>query len=185
MRLLIATNNAGKVRELGEALRGLDVDLLRLADLGDAAPEAPEETGATFEENALLKARYCFERIGLASIADDSGLQVDALDGRPGVLSARYAGPDAIDADRVDLLLKELAGVRDRWRRADLAALVTARCAATASGLLQFPDEIADAAQAGADAGGPAGVAEQHHRLATQERQAGQHREVGGGERTQ
>jgi XTP/dITP diphosphohydrolase len=119
MRLLIATHNAGKVRELGEALRGLDVDIVRLDDLGDAAPEAPEETGSTFEENALLKARYCYERAGLPSVADDSGLEVDALGGRPGVLSARYAGSDATDPDRVDLLLEELAsaGARDRSAR--------------------------------------------------------------------
>jgi XTP/dITP diphosphohydrolase len=124
MRLLIATNNAGKVRELGEALRGLEVDLVRLADLGDGAPESPEETGSTFEENALLKARYYFERTGLASVADDSGLEVDALGGRPGVLSARYAGPDATDADRVDVLLDELAGTADRDRSARFVCVI-------------------------------------------------------------
>jgi XTP/dITP diphosphohydrolase len=108
MKLLIATHNAGKVRELADALRGLDVEIVRLTDLGPDAPDAPEETGSTFEENALLKARYFHERTGLASVADDSGLEVAALGGRPGVLSARYAGPSASDAERVERLLAEL-----------------------------------------------------------------------------
>lgn len=124
MKLLIATNNAGKVRELGEALRGLDVEVVRLADLGDEAPEAPEETGATFEENALLKARYYYERTGLASVADDSGLEVDALGGRPGVYSARYGGPDATDGDRVERLLGELSNYPSEKRLARFVCVI-------------------------------------------------------------
>jgi XTP/dITP diphosphohydrolase len=118
MRLLIATNNEGKVRELEEALGGLGVEIVRLSELGDAAPDAPEETGATFEENALLKARYYFERTSVAAVADDSGLEVDALGGRPGVLSARYGGAGATDAERVDRLLGELASLRASDRSA-------------------------------------------------------------------
>jgi len=111
MRLLVATNNEGKVRELVEALRACDIEIVRLRDLGDDAPEAPEETGSTFEENALLKAHYYFERTGIVSVADDSGLEVDALDGRPGVYSARYGTEGATDSDRVALLLDALTGV--------------------------------------------------------------------------
>jgi XTP/dITP diphosphohydrolase len=118
MQLLIATNNAGKVRELEDALRGLDVDLFALSDLGDVVPEAPEETGATFEENALLKAGYYFARTGIPSVADDSGLEVEALGGRPGVLSARYGGPAATDAERVERLLDELSGTPPAERAA-------------------------------------------------------------------
>jgi XTP/dITP diphosphohydrolase len=107
MKLLIATNNAGKVRELGEALGTLDVEIVRLDDLADV-PDAPEETGTTFVDNALLKARFYLERTGIACVADDSGLEVAALDGRPGVYSARYGGAGATDADRVALLLGEM-----------------------------------------------------------------------------
>src|SRR5437660_673408 len=106
MRLLIATGNAGKVRELAEALQAPGLELLGLGDIEDAPP-APDETGSTFEENALLKARYYFERTGMTTIADDSGLEVDILVGRPGVSSARYG---ATDAERVQRLLDELNG---------------------------------------------------------------------------
>lgn len=107
MKLLIATHNAGKVRELREALREPGLELVGLDELGGGAPEAPDETGATFQENALLKARYYYEKTGLVTIADDSGLEVDVLAGRPGVRSARYG---ATDEERVERLLGELDG---------------------------------------------------------------------------
>jgi XTP/dITP diphosphohydrolase len=107
MRLLIATHNRGKLAEYAELLRELPVELVSLADMGVAFDV--EETGATFAENALLKARAFAEATGLISVADDSGLEVDALDGAPGVYSARYAGPDATDEGRYRKLLGELA----------------------------------------------------------------------------
>jgi XTP/dITP diphosphohydrolase len=88
--LLIATSNAGKLREIRDILRDVPYALRSLADLLPVAE--PEETGATFEANALLKARYYAGATGLLTVADDSGLEVDALDGAPGVLSARFPG---------------------------------------------------------------------------------------------
>src|SRR5690606_1889373 len=82
------------------------------------------ETGATFEENALLKARAVAAHYDTWALADDSGLEVDALDGAPGVYSSRYAGPDATDADRVALLLRELADVPEERRTARFRAVV-------------------------------------------------------------
>lgn len=111
--LLIATHNPGKVREYRALLADLPLDLVYLDDLG--ITDEVEETGATFEENALLKARYYASRTGLWTWADDSGLEVDALGGRPGVHSARYAGPDASDADRYRKLLVELQGHPRPW----------------------------------------------------------------------
>src|SRR5918997_962257 len=97
--LLIATKNQGKVRELSELLAGLPLRLRGLAEFPGVP--TPEETGATFEENAELKARFYAARTGLLTLADDSGLEVDALGGAPGVRSARYAGDAATDAERV------------------------------------------------------------------------------------
>lgn len=90
MTFLLATNNAHKIREISQILDGQLVALKTLADY----PELNDipETGATFEENALIKARTCYEHTGLLSLADDSGLEVDALNGEPGVLSARFSG---------------------------------------------------------------------------------------------
>jgi XTP/dITP diphosphohydrolase len=112
-KLLLATRNPGKVREYRELLQGLPVEL--------TWPEAegitlePEEAGATFAENAILKARAYAAASGLLTWADDSGLEVDALGGEPGVRSSRYAGPGAGDADRYRLLLRRMAGVP--WER--------------------------------------------------------------------
>ena len=115
--LLIATRNEGKMRELRQLLGGVPYEIVSLDDLGIADEIA--ETGATFEENAALKAEGCSRLSGLLTLADDSGLEVDALGGAPGVRSARYAGADASDADRVSLLLKNLANTRadDRTAR--------------------------------------------------------------------
>ena len=105
--LAIATGNQGKLAEFREML-GDGVTVVSLADLG---LDSPEETGSTFEENAELKARFVHQRSGLPVLADDSGLMVDALDGAPGVLSARYAGPGATDAGNRARLLDDLDGV--------------------------------------------------------------------------
>lgn len=107
-RIVIASGNAGKLREIARLLADLDVTVIPQAELGVSDAE---ETGSTFVANALLKARHAMRATGLPAIADDSGLAVDALGGRPGVYSARYAGPDA-DSDRnIDRLLAELDGV--------------------------------------------------------------------------
>jgi XTP/dITP diphosphohydrolase len=92
-KLLVGTTNRGKLREIQPLLDGLSIELITL----DAWPAlaAPEETGRTFEENARSKARYYATATGLATVAEDSGLEIDALDGAPGVESARYGGPDA------------------------------------------------------------------------------------------
>lgn len=112
-RILLATNNAGKVRELVVLLAGTPFAVATPSDEGIALDVG--ETGDTFEENAVLKAKAFAQASGLLSIADDSGLEVDALDGEPGVRSARYAGPDASDEDRVRYLLGKLEGVE--WER--------------------------------------------------------------------
>jgi len=122
-RLLLATRNPGKLRELRSILAGVPVELIGL-DAGAGEPPEVEETGATFLENALIKARAYGAWSGMAAIADDSGLEVDALGGAPGVRSARYAGEDATDQANLDLLLRELEGVPPERRNARF------RCAA-------------------------------------------------------
>jgi XTP/dITP diphosphohydrolase len=108
MRLLVATNNPGKVREYDDLLDGLGLDLCGLADIGLSKVE---ETGQTFAENALIKAQAFSQACHLLTLADDSGLEVEALSGAPGVYSARYAGKGASDADRYRKLLAALDGV--------------------------------------------------------------------------
>jgi XTP/dITP diphosphohydrolase len=105
VRVVLATANRGKQRELAGLLGPLGLELVLAADLGIAGAE---ETGNTFEANALLKARHAARMAQLPALADDSGLEVDALDGRPGVYSARFAGPEASDADNNALLLEQL-----------------------------------------------------------------------------
>jgi XTP/dITP diphosphohydrolase len=104
-RVLVATNNAGKVTELRALLSGVDVDLVTLRELDHIEVE---ETGSTFVENAEIKAAGYARQIGLPAIADDSGLEVDALDGRPGVLSARYGGADMPFKKKIEMLLDEI-----------------------------------------------------------------------------
>ena len=128
MRLLLATRNAGKLAELQRLLTAAvpGVEVIGLRDVDDY-PEAPE-TGATFEENALLKAREAVRYTGLAAVADDSGITVDALNGMPGVLSARWSGRHGDDDANTALLLGQLADVPDERRGAAFvcaAALVT------------------------------------------------------------
>ena len=105
--LAIASGNRGKLAEFREMI-GEGVSLVSLADLG---LDSPEETGSTFDENAELKARYVHQRTGLPVLADDSGLVVDALDGAPGVQSARFAGAGASDAGNRARLLRDMADV--------------------------------------------------------------------------
>ncbi|WNG95565.1 RdgB/HAM1 family non-canonical purine NTP pyrophosphatase [Mycobacterium sp. ITM-2016-00318] len=116
-QLLVASRNAKKLAELRRVLDAAGVSGLTLLSLDDVAPfdEAPE-TGATFEENALAKARDTFRATGLASVADDSGLEVDALNGMPGVLSARWAGVHGDDAANTALLLAQIRDVPDERR---------------------------------------------------------------------
>ena len=121
-KLLIATHNAGKLRELAELLGGIPYQLVSLSDVGIV--EDVEETGQTFEENAALKAETYRDLSGLPTLADDSGLEVDALDGEPGVRSARYAGEDATDADRVALLLRNLADAPSEERTARFRCVI-------------------------------------------------------------
>src|SRR5687767_14656521 len=105
---VVATRNEHKLRELREILASLE-----LVPLPDTV-ELPPEEGETFAANALVKARTAHVATGLAAIADDSGIEARALGGRPGVHSARYAGPQASDQENLDLLLGELAGAADR-----------------------------------------------------------------------
>lgn len=107
-RLLVATHNKGKVAEYADIL-GDQLDWLTLDEAG-VKDDVPE-TGATFRENAILKAVAYARQTGLMTLADDSGLEVDSLGGRPGVLTARYGGPGLTPADRYRLLLAELSGV--------------------------------------------------------------------------
>jgi XTP/dITP diphosphohydrolase len=110
--LVIATGNSGKVVEIQDLLTGFPIDIKSLDDFGPI-PEV-EEDGETFEENAYKKASFTAKILGIPALADDSGLMVDALDGNPGVRSARYAGPNATDQQRVAKLLKEMQGQTNR-----------------------------------------------------------------------
>ena len=120
-KVVLATNNAGKARELGAMLAGLAIEILPQSAL--KVPEA-EETGLSFIENALLKARNAASHTGLPAIADDSGLEVDALDGAPGIHSARYAGPKASDQENLEKLLKALQDVPDLGRTARFRCVI-------------------------------------------------------------
>jgi XTP/dITP diphosphohydrolase len=106
--VIVATNNRGKLKEIREICAGLPLELTALKDHWDPVPDIPEN-GATFYENAAAKAAWVFERKKTWSLADDSGLEVDYLNGLPGVYSARYAGEHASDSDRVKKLLAALA----------------------------------------------------------------------------
>lgn len=107
LKIVIATKNQGKVREMINAFQGLPVELVSLADLAERFQE-PVEDGDTFAANSLLKAGYYQKQTGMACLADDSGLEVEALGGAPGVYSARFAGENASDADNNAKLQQEL-----------------------------------------------------------------------------
>lgn len=113
MKVVFASGNAGKVREIKQMLG----DRFELVLQGDLGIEGAEETGTTFEENALLKARHAAAAAGLPALADDSGIEVDALGGEPGVYSARYAGEGASDTDNLQKLLREMEGKDQRSAR--------------------------------------------------------------------
>ncbi len=121
-RLLIGTNNAHKVREMVRLLDGAGWDALTPREHGIALEVV--EDGATFEENALIKARAFAAASGLPTLADDSGIEVDALGGRPGVHSARYGGPGLSDEERTALLLDEMAAVPDGRRGCRFVAVL-------------------------------------------------------------
>ncbi len=120
---IIASNNQGKVREVDRILNPLGIAAVTAKSKGITLDDV-EETGTTFAENALLKARAAFERTGMPAIADDSGLSVDALGGQPGVYSARYAGENATDADRIAKLLKNMEGMPKEKRTAHFTCSV-------------------------------------------------------------
>jgi XTP/dITP diphosphohydrolase len=120
--LLIATRNAGKVREMQPLLDGLPLSLRSLAEFPEIVEV--EETGSTFTENASLKARGYAAQASLWTLADDSGIEVEALGGAPGVLSARYGGEGASDAERTARLLAELSRTNDEQRRARFVCVI-------------------------------------------------------------
>ncbi|MEM7404932.1 MAG: RdgB/HAM1 family non-canonical purine NTP pyrophosphatase [Pseudomonadota bacterium] len=120
-KVVLASGNRGKLAELGAMLKPLGLTVTSLADFGLEGPEEPAET---FVENALIKARHAALHTGLAAIADDSGIAVDALDGAPGVRSARYAGEHGNDGANVERVLAELAARPGAARRASFHACV-------------------------------------------------------------
>ena len=130
-KIVLATGNKGKVKEMADVLADFGFEVIAQTDLGI---ESPEETGLTFVENAILKARYASEKSGLPAIADDSGLVVDALNGAPGLYSARYAGVDGDEADAKnrEKLLAELADVPTERRQAKFVSTIV---------LLQHPSD--------------------------------------------
>jgi XTP/dITP diphosphohydrolase len=117
LTVVVATRNPGKVAEIRAALEGLPIGLTSVADILKDAPPI-EETGATFEENAIIKARAVSEATHLVALADDSGLEVDALGGRPGVRSARFARDGATDAENNAKLLADLLDIPSTERKA-------------------------------------------------------------------
>jgi XTP/dITP diphosphohydrolase len=121
-KLLIATTNQGKMREYKSLLKDVPFDLVSLTDEGITADV--EETGTTFKENAGLKAEIFAAESRLLTLADDSGIEVDALGGEPGVMSARYAGDDASDAERVEYLLSKMKDVPGGKRTARFRCII-------------------------------------------------------------
>jgi XTP/dITP diphosphohydrolase len=122
MKLVLATNNEDKVREIVRLLSDLDIEVLTSKDF-DHFPDI-EETGETLEENAILKAEGIFKATGVVSLADDSGLEVDYLNGAPGVYSSRFAGPGCTYDDNNRKLLKELTGVPREKRTARFRCVI-------------------------------------------------------------
>ncbi|MBQ4616953.1 MAG: RdgB/HAM1 family non-canonical purine NTP pyrophosphatase [Clostridia bacterium] len=123
MRYIVATHNNKKLNELSRILVPLGIEAVTDRDLGLSLPEV-EENGATFEENAFLKADSACRATGLPAIADDSGLCVDALDGAPGLYSARFAGEGATDAEKIEKLLTALEDVPEEKRTARFVSAI-------------------------------------------------------------
>lgn len=120
-KIVLASNNPGKVREFNQLFSGHEIEVVPQAEFG---VEEAEETGLTFVENAILKARNAAQHTGLAAIADDSGIEVDALNGAPGIYSARYAGKGASDQQNLEKLLLELANTPEEKRSARFQCLI-------------------------------------------------------------
>jgi XTP/dITP diphosphohydrolase len=120
-RIVLASNNKGKLREFSELLAGLHLEVIPQAQLG--VSEA-EETGLTFVENAIIKARHAAKLTGLPALADDSGIEVDALNGAPGIYSARFSGQGATDQSNNDQLLRRLEQVPDDQRNARYQCII-------------------------------------------------------------
>jgi len=181
--LLVASRNAKKLVELRRVLDAAGISGLTLLSLDDVAPfpEAPE-TGATFEENALAKAADGFAASGIACIADDSGLSVDALNGMPGVLSARWAGSHGDDTANLSLLLGQMADVPDERRSAafvSCCALVSAAGSVVVRG--EWPGVVARSPRGSGGFGYdpifvPAGGAVSAAELSPAEKDAASHR---------
>jgi XTP/dITP diphosphohydrolase len=147
-KLLIATHNSGKMREYRQLLQDVPFELVSLSDLG--ITEEVEETGDTFAENARLKAHTYASLNGMLTLSDDSGLEVDALGGEPGIRSARYGGdPNATDQDRVRLLLSKLEGVPWEKRTARFRCVIVisrpegdvASVVGSVAGMIQYRPE--------------------------------------------
>ena len=120
-KIVLASGNAGKVREINHLFENFGIEVVPQSEFG--VPEVPE-TGTTFVENAIIKARHAAEFTGLPAIADDSGIEVDALNARPGVYSARYAGEGCNDTDNNNKMLEELTGVAEIDRTARYQCLI-------------------------------------------------------------
>ena len=120
-KIVLASGNAGKVREINKLFAGTGIEIVPQSEFN--VPEVPE-TGTTFVENAIIKARHAAELTGLPAISDDSGIEVDALDSRPGVYSARYAGAGCSDLDNNNKMLEELTGVPEAERTARYQCLI-------------------------------------------------------------
>jgi len=112
---VLATGNQGKVKEMSELLNSFSIEVLPQSQFN--VPDVPE-TGTTFVENAIIKARHAAKLTGLPAIADDSGLEVDFLNGEPGIYSSRFAGENATDQDNIDKLLNKLEGIMPEQRKA-------------------------------------------------------------------
>ncbi len=123
MKFIIATNNPKKLIELERILKPLGIDAVSAKEAGVVLDDV-EETGTTFAENAFLKANAAYKKTGMPSVADDSGLSVDALNGRPGVYSARYAGENATDKDRYTKLLGEMKDIPEDERTAHFTSAI-------------------------------------------------------------
>ncbi|QKJ88575.1 dITP/XTP pyrophosphatase [Paramixta manurensis] len=151
-KVVLATGNPGKVREMADLLSAFGLDIVAQTDLG---VESAEETGLTFIENAILKARHAAQITGLPAIADDSGLAVDVLGGAPGIYSARYAGVDASDRQNLEKLLDALKTVPDGQRQAQFhCVLVYVRHAEDPVPLVFHGSWSGEIARAEAGAGG-------------------------------
>lgn len=123
MKFIIATNNAKKLKELERILKPLGINAVSAKEAGIVLDDV-EETGTTFAENAFIKANSAFQKTGMPAVADDSGLCVDALNGRPGVYTARYGGENATDEEKYMKLLDEMKDIADNNRNAHFTSAI-------------------------------------------------------------